>query len=155
MRSDTKTLIKCIALPLFVGGLSAFLTREGMAYYIEEAVKPALTPPPWVFSVVWTILYVLMGYASFLVIEEGTGDQRTAGILYLTQLFFNFFWSIIFFNFGWYLFAFAWLLILWFLVLATIKAFGEIEPKAGKLMIPYLIWLTFAAYLNFGVYLLN
>lgn len=155
MRFDTKTLIKCIAIPLIVGGLAAFLTRDGMKYYIEEITKPALTPPPWVFSVVWTILYVMMGYASFLVIEEGTGDQKTARMIYFAQLFFNFFWSIIFFNLRWYLFAFAWLLILWFLVLATIKAFAEIEPKAGKVLIPYLIWLTFAAYLNFGVYLLN
>ena len=155
MRSDTKTLIKCIAIPLIVGGLAAFLTKDGMTYYIDEVTKPALTPPPWVFSVVWTILYVMMGYASFLVIEEGTGDQKTARILYFAQLFFNFFWSIIFFNLRWYLFAFAWLLFLWFLVLATLKAFAEIEPKAGKVLIPYLLWLTFAAYLNFGVYLLN
>ena len=155
MRSDTKTLIKCIAIPLIVGGLAAFLTRDGMTYYIDEVTKPALTPPPWVFSVVWTILYVMMGYASFLVLEEGTGDQKTARILYFAQLFFNFFWSIIFFNLRWYLFAFAWLLFLWFLVLATLKAFAEIQPKAGKILVPYLLWLTFAAYLNFGVYLLN
>ena len=155
MRSDTKTLIKCIAIPLIVGGLAAFLTREGMEYYMEEVTKPALTPPGWVFSVVWTILYVMMGYASFLVVEEGTGDQKTARILYFAQLFLNVCWPIVFFNFRWYLFAFAWLLILWFLVLATIRAFADIEPKAGKVLIPYLLWLTFAAYLNFGVYLLN
>ena len=155
MRSDTKILIKCVAIPLLVGGLAAFLTRGGVEYYVEEVTKPALTPPAWVFSVVWTILYVMMGYASFLVIEEGTGDQKTARNLYFVQLFFNFCWPIVFFNFRWYLFAFAWLLILWFLVLATIKVFAEIEPKAGKVLLPYLIWLTFAAYLNFGVYLLN
>lgn len=155
MREDTKRLIKNVAIPLLVGGLAAFLTMDGMQYYTEEMVKPALTPPAWVFSVVWTLLYALMGYAAFLVEEEGVGDQKTARILYFAQLIFNFFWSIIFFNLQWYLFAFAWLLILWFLVLATIRAFGAITPKAGKLLIPYLLWLTFAAYLNFGVYLLN
>ncbi|MBQ8822254.1 MAG: tryptophan-rich sensory protein [Lachnospiraceae bacterium] len=155
MRTDTKRLIGCVAIPLLVGDLAAFLTMEGMEYYKEEVTKPALTPPPWVFSVVWTILYVVMGYASFLVNEEGTGDQKTARFLYFAQLFFNFCWPIVFFNFRWYLFAFAWLLCLWFLVLATIRAFGDISPKAGKLLIPYLLWLTFAAYLNFGVYLLN
>ena len=90
MRTDTKRLIGCVAIPLLVGGLAAFLTMEGMEYYKEEVTKPALTPPPWVFSVVWTILYVVMGYASFLVVEEVTGDQKTARILYFAQLFFNF-----------------------------------------------------------------
>ncbi len=155
MREDTKRLIKNVAIPLIVGGVAAFFTMEGMEYYKEEVTKPALTPPPWVFSVVWTILYALMGYASFLVEEDGTGDQKTARTLYFAQLFFNFCWPFVFFNFRWYLFAFAWLLILWFLVLATIRAFYAIESKAGKILIPYLLWLTFAAYLNFAVYLLN
>lgn len=155
MRTDAKALIKCMAIPLIIGGLAAFLTRDGMEYFTEELVKPPLTPPSWVFLVVWTILYTMMGYACFLVIDEGTGDQKTARILYSVQLLFNFFWPIIFFNLKWYLFAFTWLIILWFLILATLKAFAEMQPKAGGLMLPYLLWVTFAGYLNFTAYLLN
>ncbi len=151
-----KKLLICIAVPLAVGGLSAWLSRGGMRGF-AALDKPPLSPPGWLFPVVWTILYVLMGLASYLVLVSGR-DQKTndrALWLYGIQLGVNFFWSIFFFELSLYLFAFLWLILLWLLILATTARFYHISRTAGYLMLPYLLWVTFAGYLNFGVYLLN
>lgn len=153
MKKQWKTLIICIAIPLAVGVLSALLTRGGMQTF-AELEKPALSPPGWLFPVVWTILYVLMGIASYLVVTSKK-PNGAALITYGLQLVFNFFWSIIFFNMQAYLFAFFWLVILWFLILKTTVKFFKIDETAGILMIPYLLWVTFAGYLNLSIYLLN
>ena len=153
MKKQWKTLILCIVLPLAVGGLSALLTRNSMQTF-DLIEKPRLAPPGWLFPVAWTILYILMGIASYLVIASGK-PNRAALITYGLQLIFNFFWSIIFFNLNLYLFAFIWLVILWFLILITIIQFYQISELAGYLMIPYLLWVTFAGYLNLSIYLLN
>ena len=119
--------------------------------------QPALSPPGWLFPVVWTILYICMGIASYLVYESDAeeADKGKALLLYGLQLFFNFFWTLIFFNGQFFLFALIWLIVLWFLILFTAKAFFAISKPAGYLMIPYLIWVAFAIYLNWGIYLLN
>ncbi len=151
-----KKLLICIAVPLAVGGLSAWLSREGMRGF-PALEKPPLSPPGWLFPVVWTILFVLMGLASYLVLTSGK-DRRTidrALWLYGIQLGVNFFWSIFFFELSLYLFAFLWLILLWLLILATTARFYHISRTAGYLMLPYLLWVTFAGYLNFGIYLLN
>lgn len=153
MKKSWKTLILCIALPLAVGGLSALLTRDGMKTF-ETLNKPALAPPGWLFPVAWTILYILMGIASYLVVTSGK-PYKSALIFYGLQLAFNFFWSIIFFNFGQYLFAFIWLVIMWLLILITTFLLHGISEPAGYLIIPYLLWVTFAGYLNFSIYQLN
>ena len=116
--------------------------------------KPTFAPPGFLFPVVWTILYVLMGIASYLVLTSGklTGN---ALIVYGIQLVFNFFWSILFFNLGLCMFAFLWLVLLWLLILLTTVLFYQILKPAGYLMIPYLLWVTFAGYLNLGICLLN
>ncbi len=151
-----KTLIKCILLPLAVGAVSGFLTRNGMKDFMQIA-QPSLTPPPWVFPIVWTILYIMMGIASYdiFVSETDRKSKMTALSLYATQLFFNFWWSIIYFNLKNYLFAFIWLIAMWGLIIATTLEFRKISKKAALLMVPYLLWTTFAAYLNYGVYVLN
>ncbi len=146
-------MVICIAIPLAVGVVSALLTRGGMQTF-AELNKPALSPPGWLFPVVWTILYVLMGIASYLVVTSKK-PNGAALITYGLQLVFNFFWSIIFFNMQAYLFAFIWLVILWFLILKTTVKFFKIDETAGILMIPYLLWVTFAGYLNLSIYLLN
>lgn len=152
MKINWKNLITAIAIPLAVGGLSAWLTKSGMKAF-ETVNQPPLSPPMWLFPVVWTILFVLMGIASYLVVgKEGAAKALT---LYAIQLIFNFFWSIWFFNLGCYLFAFLWLLCLWGLILATMVLFYRISKPAGYLLLPYLLWVTFAGYLNFGVYLCN
>ena len=148
-----KNLITAIAIPLAVGGLSAWITKDGMKAF-EAVAQPPLTPPMLVFPVVWSILFVLMGIASYLVVMKKDEDTR-ALTLYAIQLLFNFFWSIWFFNLGWYLFAFLWLVALWVLILATLRAFAKISSAAGCLLLPYLIWVGFAGYLNLGVWWLN
>lgn len=153
MKIQWKKLIFCIALPLAVGGLSALLTRGGMETF-ESLNKPFLSPPGLLFPIVWTILYILMGIASYLVITSGK-PSRSALTVYGIQLVFNFFWSIFFFNFEAYLFSFIWLIILWILILTTLILFFKISEPAGYLLIPYLFWVAFAGYLNYYIYLLN
>ncbi len=153
MKIQWKKLILCIALPLAVGGLSALFTRGGMEAF-RSLNKPPLSPPGWLFPVAWTILYILMGIASYLVLTSGK-PNRAALTVYGIQLAFNFFWSIIFFDFEAYLFSFIWLVILWVLIFVTMILFHGISKPAGYLLLPYLLWVTFAGYLNFYIYLLN
>lgn len=153
MKIEWKKLLIGIAIPLVVGSISAFLTRGNMQTF-STLNKPALSPPGWLFPIVWTILYILMGIASYLVLLSKK-TSTNALTLYSIQLIFNFFWSIIFFNLSLYLFAFVWLVALWILILKTTILFYQIEKPAGYLMIPYLLWVTFAGYLNLGIYLLN
>lgn len=145
-----------ILLAEAVGGLSGWLTREGSAAFSNTVVQPSLSPPPWVFPVVWSILYALMGIGAARVRMAGPSPAGTRGInLFIIQLVVNFFWSLLFFNAQAYGFAFFWLLLLWALVLGMILQFRKTDPTAAKLQIPYLLWLTFAAYLNLGVWYLN
>lgn len=156
MKKNYKLLALCIFIPLLTGVLSGLISSSGMKNF-NMINKPPLSPPGFLFPIVWTILYVLMGIASYLVITSGQSKTKIkdALITYGLQLFFNFFWSIIFFNLEWYMFAFVWLLILWVLIFNTIISFYEISKTAAYLMLPYLLWVTFAGYLNLGIYLLN
>ena len=151
-----RQLLICIAIPLVVGGISAWLSRGSMKTY-AVLNKPPLSPPGWLFPVVWTILFVLMGLATYLVLTSEQSQQtiNRALRLYGIQLGVNFFWSILFFNMSLYLFSFIWLILLWILILATTVQFYRVSPAAGYLMIPYLLWVAFAGYLNLGIYLLN
>lgn len=156
MKPKWKTLLIAVAIPLAVGGLSALLTGRNMDLF-DVIRKPPLSPPGWLFPVAWTILYVLMGLASWLVYYSGNNHMEKEQALrpYAIQLIVNFFWSIIFFNWGMYLLAFFWLILLWVLILVTAVRFYRIRPAAGYLMVPYLLWVTFAGYLNYGIWKLN
>ncbi len=156
MKLDKKLLAKCIAIPLLVGAAASLITMGGMKAF-EALNQPPLSPPMWLFPVAWTILYVLMGVASYLVYTSGADQKQVSDAIgvYAAQLLVNFLWPTFFFNFQWYLFSFFWLLLLWVLVFVTIKRFYDISKLAGYLLLPYLAWLTFAAYLNFGVWWLN
>ena len=156
MKTNKKLLFLCIALPLLVGITAGLLTRDSMSTF-SMLNKPPLSPPAILFPIVWTILYTLMGIASYLVLASGKNqeDVTTALIVYLLQLAINFFWSIFFFNLEWYLFAFFWLILLWIFIRKTIQLFYPLSKTAAYLMIPYFLWVTFAGYLNFGIYLLN
>lgn len=139
-----------------VGALSGWLTREGNQIFQQTAQQPPLSPPPLVFPIVWGILYALMGFSAARIYLSSPSIARSRGLnLYIAQLVVNFFWSLIFFNAQAFGFAFVWLLLLWALVLAMILTFRTIDPLAAWLQVPYLIWLTFAAYLNLGVWYLN
>lgn len=156
MKIDKKRLIICLAIPLVVGGAAGLLTMNSMEAF-EALNQPPLSPPGWMFPVVWTVLYVLMGIASYLVSVSDAPHEEKARALwtYGIQLAFNFLWPIAFFNLKWYLFAFLWLVILWILILITALRFGRIRKPAGYLLVPYLLWVAFAGYLNLGIYLLN
>ena len=156
MKLEFKNLIKNLAIPLLVGVVSGFLTSGGVEEFSETAVKPFFMPSGWLFPVAWTILYTLMGI-SFYLIETSptTNNKKSAFILYYLQLFFNFVWSFIFFNAENYLLAFIWIIILLTLVIATTIEFKKINSTAAYLMIPYILWVTFAAILNFSIFLLN
>jgi tryptophan-rich sensory protein len=139
-----------------VGIIAGLLTADGTQMYTMMANKPALTPPAIVFPIVWTILYGLMGISAARIQLAPESMWQKRGItLFIAQLIVNFFWPLFFFNLQAYGFAFFWLLLLWGLVLAMILVFYKTDKLAALLQIPYLIWLTFAAYLNLGVWILN
>lgn len=156
MQSKTKTLLIFIAIPLLVGIVAGLLTRGSMETF-SSLNQPPLSPPGILFPIVWTILYTLMGVASFLVYtsDKEKEEVNNALIVYFLQLAVNFFWSIFFFNFEWYTFSFFWLVLLWVLIFYTIRLFYPISNTAAYLLIPYLFWVTFAGYLNLGIAALN
>ncbi len=156
MESKTKKYTIGIAIPLAVGGLSALLTQSAMQKF-NSLNQPPLAPPSWLFPVVWTVLFVLMGIASSLVYMADVPQEqkKSALTLYGVQLAMNFLWSIVFFNFGAYLFAFVWLLALLAVIIATAVKFRKISEPAAWMLIPYILWVCFAGYLNFAIYLLN
>ena len=154
MENRKKSLIASLALSLGTGGVSAWLTRDSMDIY-GSLRQPPLSPPGWVFPVVWTILFILMGVAAWMVWEEGAPERDTPLRLYAIQLFFNFVWPLIFFNARLYGLALVWIVLLWMLILLTAIRFWQVRPAAGWFMAPYLLWVTFAVYLNAGVWWLN
>lgn len=152
MSIKPKALAVSVAVPLAVGGLAALISGGGAEAY-GALNRPALSPPAWLFPVVWTALYILMGVAAYLVAvsDADSAQKRTALLFYGVQLFFNFLWPIAFFNFGAYWFAFVWILLLFALIFVTAVLFYRITPAAGWLLLPYLFWVAFASYLNFAV----
>lgn len=156
MKGNRLLLLQCILVPLLAGIVAALITKDGMETY-GMLVKPELAPPSIVFPIVWTVLYILMGISSYLIITSNAGKAKTekALMLYWYQLAVNFLWATFFFNFEWYLFSFVWILILWILVLLMILTFWKIDKRAAIINIPYLLWLTFAAYLNLAIWWLN
>lgn len=153
-------LILSVLIPLVIGVISALLSSEGMLLY-STMKKPPLSPPGWVFSVAWSILYILMGTAFYTAMEgaKTTGISSEfrwiASLLYIVQLVMNFMWSIFFFRWELRLLAFIWLLMLAIVVFLCVKVFMKMSRGAGWMMVPYALWLCFAGYLNIGSYLLN
>lgn len=149
-------LVLCLAVPLVLGVISSILTKDQMKIY-HFLNKPFLSPPAWVFPVVWTVLYLMMGLALFRVLTAES-DRETRNIALLCfggQLVLNFFWSLVFFNASAYLMAFIMLIGMWALIILCTVRFFRIDRKAGWLMVPYIAWTTFAAYLNLAVYILS
>lgn len=156
MRHKLGQLVLCIGIPLAVGGLSGWVTRGAMEDF-QALNQPPLAPPGWLFPVVWTVLFVLMGIASYLVVRSQGPEKpvKRALIFYGIQLGFNFLWSILFFNLGLYLVSFFWLVLLWCLILLTTLQFSVLDRRTFWLMLPYLAWVAFAGYLNLGIFWLN
>lgn len=144
-----KPLVISLAISLGAGLLGTLLSGSMRTY--ETTYKPSLAPPGWLFPVVWTILYVLMGIAAYLVSQSKSPHKEQALQVYAIQLALNVLWSPLFFGLERYFLAFIVLILLWIAILATIRQFAKINPRAGRLLIPYLLWVTFAGYLNLAI----
>ena len=155
MKTNWKTLLIALGIPLAAGGLATLLSGGTELY--GQLTKPPFSPPGWLFPIVWTVLYMLMGYASYLVWTSDAPQEqkRRALTLYGLQLAANFIWPLLFFGANSLLGALICLLILWVLIFLTIRAFSQISDRAGDLLLPYILWVSFAAYLNLGFFLLN
>ena len=149
-----KPLLLSLLISLGTGGLAALFTGNSMEFY-HSLKQPPLSPPGWVFPLAWTILYSLMGVAAYLVWMRDSTGRNGALFFYGLQLIFNFVWPRLFFTARAYLASLIWLLLLWVLILITTARFFQETKAAGWLMIPYLLWVAFAGYLNAGVWLLN
>ena len=145
-----KPLFISLLISLGTGAISALLTPNVSEQY-QTLYQPPLAPPGWLFPIVWTILFILMGVAAYLVYMSDSPDKDTALRLYLIQLVVNVGWSVIFFILNAYLLAFTWLLLLFFLVYLTTKEFYKINKTAGYLLIPYLLWIIYAGYINLAI----
>lgn len=150
------TLILCLAIPVLTGVLSATITSSGMKAYASMN-KPPLSPPAIVFPIAWTILYLMMGLALYLIVITPSDKnlKGTAVLLFTIQLIMNFMWSIIFFKWGQYLAAFIWLIIMLCILIICAFRFYDINRSSAYLLIPYIVWLIFASYLNMGSFILN
>ena len=153
-RINLKRLLISLVISLGTGLLSGLISMSGMDSF-ETVVQPPLAPPAFLFPIVWTILYILMGISSYIVWESDSENKQKALAVYGLQLAVNFFWSIIFFNYQAYLFALIWIILLWVLIIIMIYEFSKVSKLSAILQIPYLLWVTFATYLTFGIFLLN
>ena len=149
-----RTIIIQVIVALLAGGLASLLGGDTAPLY-ERLVSPPLAPPGWVFPVVWTVLYILMGFAAGLVARSGDVDSGDALALYYLQLGLNVMWPLVFFRFEWITFGAVWLFLLTVAVYAVWRRFRAIHTTAGWLLVPYLLWCVFALYLNIGFAVLN
>lgn len=149
-----KPFIISIVVTLLLAGIGGIITKNGMPAY-ELIEKPALTPPSILFPIVWTILYILMAIGAAIIWKSGSPKRDNAICLYVIQLVFNVLWSFFFFGLQAYLFSFIWIVILWLLIIAMIISFSKISRGAAIIQIPYLLWVSFAAYLNYSIWILN
>ena len=151
-------LVGSVLLCEVVGGIGSIFTRDSLKEWYPNLEKPSFTPPDWVFGPVWTLLYTLMG-VSFYVAErqqeEGSSEARASRILFGIQLVLNALWSYVFFgrrSTGWALVEIGFL---WAAIVATILAFSKVSKTAALLMLPYLLWTSFATLLNYEIWRLN
>lgn len=145
-------LVKNIVIPIALGGLVGLIISQFMDYNTLQ--KPPLSPPGFIFGIVWSILYLLMGIAYGMLVYKGKSDAEVSKI-YWTQLIINLIWPILFFVFKIRLFSSIWIIILLILVISMVIKFYKKDKIIGYSQIPYLLWIMFATYLNIGVYILN
>ena len=154
MLKENRSLIISILIPMTLGLLVGLLTRNGINN-LDNLVLPTLQPPGYLFAIIWPILYLLMGISSYLVSKTYSCYSNTCLVIYYVQLIVNLLWPIIFFVLDLRLFALIFIIILIILVLYMIWCFLGVNKKAAYLQIPYLVWLLFATYLNYSIYILN
>ena len=151
---NLRTLLPSLLLPAAVGGVGGVITAMGMDAY-QLLKQPPLVPPGWVFAVVWTVLYLLMGYAAYRVKSSSCFEKEGAFQSYYIQLALNFLWVVTFFRFGLLWVSVVVLSLLIAAILLTMKRFASCDVTASRLLIPYLVWCAFALYLNIGTAVLN
>ena len=144
MKINYKELAKSILVPLVCGGIVALLTKPGASY--QGMIQPTFAPPGFIFPIAWSILYILMGISNYL---------SPSNSYYFSQLIVNLLWSFIFFTFKCYLFAFIWIILLIILVILMMTEYYKTNKTSFYLQIPYLLWLIFAAVLNYSIFILN
>lgn len=149
-----KPYIFSILLSLTIGGLSALSTANNMNVY-DKINTPPLSPPGWLFPVVWTILFILMGISAAIIFTSNATQKDDALFVYAVSLVLNFSWSIFFFNMLSFIVSFIILVALWLSIIITIIKYYKINKASAWLQLPYLLWVTFAGYLNFAIILLN
>jgi tryptophan-rich sensory protein len=156
--SSVFKLLLAVGLSFCAASVGSFFTvsDDGSNWY-EALKKPFFTPPDWVFGPVWTILYLMMGIAAFLVWNRGVPKShvRVALVFFVVQLVFNTAWSVIFFGFHSVGLALLEIIFLWFAILATIVSFWRVDRVAAGILLPYILWVSFAVVLNTAIYLLN
>ena len=155
-----KTLVNLIAwviICLAAGLIGSIFTIPSIPTWFAGLNKPPFSPPNWIFSPVWTTLFILMGISAWLVWEKGISNKevRSAIMIFAAQLALNMLWSILFFGFKSPLLAFVEIIVLWVLILATILSFYKISKPAAWLLIPYILWVSFASVLNLSIWLIN
>lgn len=150
--SKFKVYAKSILIPLILGGVVGVIIMSTSKY--NDLIQPPLAPPDYLFPIVWSILYILMGISYGRIALKKQDDFNVKSIYYV-QLIVNLLWPIAFFTLEWRLFSFIWLLLLDILVITMVVTFYRKDKLAGLLQIPYLIWSLFASYLNLAIYILN
>ena len=147
----------CILLCLSAGGIGSAFTAPAIPGWYATLTKPSFSPPNWVFAPAWTLLYILMGLAAAMVWQKGLQNPqvRTALVVFLLQLILNMLWSVLFFGLRSPLYGLVDILFLWGMILVTIAQFSKVSLPAAALLIPYILWVTFASGLNIGIFLLN
>ncbi len=155
MNVKTGRLILSIITANMAGLLGSVFTAQNIPVWYASIQKPALTPPNWIFAPVWTALFIMMGVSLYLVWEKGLEKNRLAVSVFGVQLGLNTLWSFLFFGLNNPFYAFIEIIILWLAIAATIFLFRRISRKAAWLLVPYIIWVSFAAFLNYSVWILN
>lgn len=150
-------LLLCISICQLAGVIGSFFTVESIPIWYVALNKPALNPPAWIFAPVWISLYTLMGISLYLVWSRKSDTAKISGalIVFFVQLILNATWSIIFFSIHHLLISVIVILLMWLFILITILKFSKVSKVASVLLIPYIVWVSFAAYLNVSILLLN
>ncbi len=156
MKKIIKLVVSILVCQL-AGVIGSIFTVSNINTWYIDLSKPLLNPPNWVFGPVWITLYFLMGIALFLVWNKGLDSRfsKNAFILFIVQLVFNAMWSIVFFGLHQLLISVFVIIILWLLIFVNIVQFGKISKPAAYLLLPYILWVSFASYLNIAIYILN
>ncbi|MFH0869632.1 MAG: TspO/MBR family protein [archaeon] len=151
MRKEVKLIISVVVC-LLAGAVGSLFTTPAIPVWYASLAKPVFNPPSWLFGPVWTLLFIMMGIAFYLVWRKEEGGAMKA---FMAQLVLNVIWSVIFFGFRNPSWALVEIIVLWVMILVTMMKFFKVDRKAGYLLVPYLLWVSFATILNVAIVVLN